>query len=406
MLPPSQAESLILKLVRPLNPQQDGQEVGLHEALGRILACSAASSLDFPHWDNSAMDGYAVRYQDVQSCPVTLDIGETIPAGNPPQQTLRPGQCARIFTGAMLPPGADTIVIQENTHREGDRVRILAVPQGGDYVRRRGSFYQRGNPLLAAGIRLQAPDLAVLAAAQCHQLTVYRRPRVAIFSTGDELVPPEQPLQPGQIVDSNQYALAAFVAERGAMPLKLGIVPDRPEALKSTISEAIQSADLVLSTGGVSVGDYDYVESVLSELGGQIHLSSVAIRPGKPLSVATFGNGCLYFGIPGNPVSALVSCWRFVAPALAKLSGLAGNWSPKFAIAKTNDLLRGSGDREVYLWGQLQLVAGNYEFNLAPGSHSSGNMVNLAQTTGLAVVPAGQGPIPAGSPVQVMVIAA
>jgi molybdopterin molybdotransferase len=256
--------------------------------------------------------------------------------------------------------------------------------------------------MLQPGILLKAADIAVLATAQCTQLRVYRRPRVAIFSTGDELVTPEQPLKPGQIVDSNQYALASFVTSNGGIPKKLGIIPDDRQKLKTAIASAIKSADLVLSTGGVSVGDYDYVEQILTELGGEIHISSVAIKPGKPLTVAKFSNNCLYFGIPGNPVSALVSCWRFVQPALKKLSGLKDNWQPIFIKARSRNELRSGGKRETYFWGKLHLVYGIYEFELAGGSQNSANLINLAQTNGLAVLPRGQTIIARGEQVEVM----
>ncbi|MFM7577141.1 MAG: molybdopterin molybdotransferase MoeA, partial [Microcystaceae cyanobacterium] len=241
-----------------------------------------------------------------------------------PQRILNTGQAARIFTGAKLPQGADTVVMQEQTQRQGDQVLILsAPPKKGHFVRSPGEYCQKGGRLLTAGMRLQAPELAVLATAQVSQVPVYRRPQVAIFSTGDELISVEETLTGAKIVDSNQYALAAFVENQGAIPLPFGIVPDDPDRLKHTMAQAIASADLVLSTGGVSVGDYDYVEKLLAELGGEIVIRSVPMKPGKPLTVAKFANGCVYFGIPGNPVSALVSCWRFVQPAIAKLSGLA-----------------------------------------------------------------------------------
>jgi len=420
MLPVKEAESVILGLVQPLDGQLDTELVDLSAATGRILAAPVTSQLDFPHWDNSAMDGYAVRYTDVQACnakePAVLEIVEEIQAGQEPQVSLQPGQASRIFTGACMPKGADTVVIQERTQREENRVFILEAPEPQAFVRHRASFYQAGAPLLKPGIILGAPEIAVLAAAQCTKLPVYRRPLVAILSTGNELVTPDQPLQPGQIVDSNQYALAALVAQIGGMPQRLGIVPDQPEVLKKAIAQAISSADIVLSTGGVSVGDYDYVDQILAELGAEIHIRSVAVKPGKPLTVATFaplsqgGQGranrpVLYFGLPGNPVSALVSCWRFVQPALSKLSGLPEKWGPVFVQARSLHDLRSDGRRETYLWGQLSLdTAGAYEFTLASGSHSSGNLINLVQTNGLAILPVGQTFIPAGEPVQVLQI--
>jgi molybdopterin molybdotransferase len=415
MLSVTQAEALILDLVSPLSTQtnQNTEVLGLLSASGRILAAAVTSALDFPHWDNSAMDGYAVRFADVQSCsaeqPVTLEIVEDIPAGYQPQQTIQPGQAARILTGAMMPAGADTVVMQERTRRQGDRVTILEAPEFQAFVRHRGAFYQANTPLLQPGIQLNAPEIAVLAAAQCAQVTVFRLLRVAILSTGSELVSPDQPLQPGQIVDSNQYALAALVKQMGAEPVLLGVVPDELEALKQAIAQATTTADVVLSSGGVSVGDYDYVDEILATLGAEIHIRAVAVKPGKPLTVATFAatepnptHSVLYFGLPGNPVSALVTFWRFVQPAIRKLSGLAEGWEPTFVKAHTQQDLRSDGKRESYLWGHLQLVNGDYEFRLAGGSRSSGNLINLAQTNGLAMLPVGQSAIAAGTEVLVM----
>ncbi|MBF2020645.1 MAG: molybdopterin molybdotransferase MoeA [Hydrococcus sp. C42_A2020_068] len=410
MLSVKEAESIILELVKPLDIRKDTEVVTLKDATGRILAQPVTSELDFPYWDNSAMDGYAVKFADVESCsaesPAILEIVEEIPAGVQPKSAIASGQAARIFTGAMMPEGTDTIVIQENTKREGNCVLVLSPPSRSNaFVRQRGSFYQAGNPLLEPGIVINAPEIAVLATAQCTQLTVYRRPRVAILSTGDELVPPDRTLQPGKIVDSNQYALAAFVASQGGIPIRLGIVPDKPDLLKEKMTQAIATADIVLSTGGVSVGDYDYVEQLLAELGGEIRIRSVAIKPGKPLTVAAFANGCTYFGIPGNPVSALVSCWRFVQPALRKLSGLSDNWLPTFMKVRSRDRLISDGKRETYLWGQLQSVDGVCEFQLAGGAQNSANLINLARTNSLAVLPVGQTAIASGQEVDVMLVA-
>jgi molybdopterin molybdotransferase len=413
MLPVKEAEAIVLNLVQSLDSHRDIESLELLDAIGRILAEPVTSQLQFPHWDNSAMDGYAVRYADVAHCsaenPVVLEVIEEIPAGKAPQQTVGSGQAARIFTGSMMPSGADTIVIQENTQHDENRVSVLSSPQSaGEFVRRQGEFYQPGTPLMPGGIRLQAQDIAVLAAAQCDRVSVYRRPRVAILSSGNELVSIDRPLQPGQIVDSNQYALAAFLMQLGIEPVRLGIVKDDPKAVKNAISKAIAMADLVLSTGGVSVGEYDYIERMLEELGGVIHIRSVAMKPGKPLTVATFYKGqrktdnVVYFGLPGNPVSALVSCWRFVQPALLKLSGLNRGWQPTFVRAQTLANLKSDGKRESYLWGNLYLRDDRYRFNLAAGSHSSGNLINLAQTNGLAVLPVGETFIAAGDRVLVL----
>lgn len=414
MLPAAEAEAKILALTAlPTEVEQ----VPLDACVGRVLAKAIPSPLDFPHWDNSAMDGYAVRYEDVQGAsvehPKLLTLTETIPAGRSPQLPVGPGQAARILTGSMLPAGADTIVIQEVTQRQGDTVLVLETPEPQQFVRHRGSFCRAGEALMAPGLAIGGPELAVLASAQCLQVPVFPQPRVAILSTGDELVMPDVRLQPGQIVDSNQYALAALVRQAGAIPLNLGIVPDQPQALRAAIQSALAQADVIVSSGGVSVGDYDYVDEILSELGATLHIRSVAVKPGKPLTVATFPTERgpeapriepLYFGLPGNPVSALVTFWRFVAPALQKRSGLATGWGPTFVPAKTRDALKSGGQRETYLWGKLETTAQGYEFALAGGGHNSGNLINLAGTNALAVVPVGTKLIAAGATVSVMVV--
>lgn len=429
MIPANQAESIILEQVIPIGANET-ETLPLLNAQGRILAEDVRSHLDFPHWDNSAMDGYAVRHDDVKDCtpdmPASLTVIEDIPAGVQPQFEIQPGQCARIFTGAILPAGADTIVMQENTTRQNNTVAILEAPNPQSFVRHKAAFYQAGHPLLNAGTQLTAPDIAVLAAAQCATVTVYRRPRVAILSTGDELVPIDQPLQSGQIVDSNRYALTALITAAGAEAIPLGIVPDQPDKLKEAIAHALSTADMVLSSGGVSVGDYDYVDQILAELGATIQIRSVAVKPGKPLTVATVQNlkskiqnpspsslslegdkstgNTLYFGLPGNPVSALVSFWRFVQPAIRKLSGLRAGWKPVFVDGTTCYDLKAGGKRETYLWGHLRVVEGQYEFHLAGGSHSSGNLINLAQTNALAMVPIGQKRVEKGDRVRIMLV--
>jgi molybdopterin molybdotransferase len=393
MLSVRDAETTILNLIQPL---KDREIVDLLSVDNRILANPVISNLDFPHWDNSAMDGYAVRYEDVKLAraenPVILDIVTEIPAGTQPQIQIKSGQAARIFTGAVMPDGADTVVMQERTKKVENQVYILAAPQYQEFVRHKADFYQAGNQLLPAGIKLNAPEIAVLAAAQCHKLTVFRRPRVAIFSTGDELVTPEETLQPGQIVDSNSFALASLIKAAGAEPIILGIIKDNPEDLREIITQAISQADIVLSSGGVSVGEYDYIESILASLGAKIHFQAVQMRPGKPLTFATFANQnqTLYFGLPGNPVSALVTFWRFVQPAIQKLSGVVAGGKVEFLKVLSASQLQSNGKMEAYIWGHLRLVDGVYEFHQAGGNLSSGNLINLAQTNALAVLPVGK----------------
>jgi molybdopterin molybdotransferase len=414
MLPVGEAEDIIYNLVQPLDSKQDIEILDLREASGRILASTVESALDFPHWDNSAMDGYAVRFEDVcnsnRDRATALDIIEEIPAGRAPEKTIGTGQAARIFTGAMMPPGADTVIPQEQTQRDGDRVAIVSAPdRQGTFVRHQGEYYQSGSPLLEAGVELGAPEISVMAAAQCTEAIVYRRPRVAILSTGNELVDPGQPLKRGQIVDSNQYGLAAFLQCNGADPIVVGNVPDDPQSIQEAIAQVLPKADIILSSGGVSVGDYDYVEDILSKLNATVRVRSVAVKPGKPLTVATFPASdtitrreVLFFGLPGNPVSAMVSCWRFVQPALRKLAGLKQGWEPIFVPARSRQSFKGAGGRETYIWGRLYLVEGNYEFEPAPGSHSSGNLINLVQTNGLGKIPQGVKSVSPGETVAVL----
>lgn len=262
---------------------------------------------------------------------------------------------------------------------------------------------------MVPGIRLGGPEIALLAAAQCPQVSVFPRLRVAILSTGTELVGVDAPLQPGQIVDSNQYALAALVQQAGAIPLPMGIIPNHPEALAAAITAARLQADMVLSSGGVSVGDFDHVDRTLRDLGATLHIQSVAVKPGKPLTVATLpplqGNcPMLYFGLPGNPVSALVSFWRFVEPALRKQSGLRAPWSPRLIQARTAQPLQSEGQRETYLWGNLEILEAGCQFYPVTGSYSSGNLVNLAGTNSLALLPLGTQAVAAGDTITVMMV--
>ncbi|WP_041765171.1 gephyrin-like molybdotransferase Glp [[Leptolyngbya] sp. PCC 7376] len=401
MIPVNEAEAIILEAIAPLTKTET---ITLEQGYGRILATDVTGNLDIPHWDNSAMDGYAIRSADLQNEPVEFEVIEEIPAGQTPQKTLQSGQAARIFTGAMMPSGADTVVMQENTERQDDTVKIIENPAPGKFVRSQGDYYRAGEPLLKEGMRLGAADIAVLAACQCPKFPVFRRPTVAIFSTGDELRSPHEMLQPGQIVDSNRYALSAFAESLGAIAKPLPTVPDDKNVLRETMQAALAQADIVMSTGGVSVGEYDFVEKLMEKLGGEILIRKVAIRPGKPLTVAKFPGGKLYFGIPGNPVSALVGCWRFVQPAIKKLSGQNGDWQPPFVWATSPQTLKGAGTRDAYLWGNLTMTETGYSFTRPSGGHSSANLINLAQTNALAVVPLGVTEIQKGDHLKVMQI--
>jgi molybdopterin molybdotransferase len=405
MISIQQALEIILENQQPLG---EIIELDLLHCLGYVLAEDIQSQQDFPYWDNSAMDGYALRYEDLEDldCPITLKVIEEIPAGIIPKNIIKKGEAARIFTGAMLPNGSDTIVMQEQTKRDGQNVLILTKPQSlGAFVRKRGEYYKAHTPLLIAGHRLKTQDIPLLTIAERAQVRVYRRPKIAIFSTGDELKKPGTPLEAGQIVDSNQYALASLVKELGCEPICLGIVPDLPEKTREMIELALKSSDVVLSTGGVSVGEYDYVEETLRQLGGNILINSVAIKPGKPLTVASFSEcNKLYFGIPGNPVSTLVVCWRLISPALKKLSGQCEDLLPKIILVSSQSRLTSDGKRETYLCGQLKIIEGKLTFYLSNQNQSSANLIHLAKTNALAILPIGCREIPIGESVMVLIL--
>ena len=433
MLTVAEVEKIILDLVKPFDPEIDSEILPLSQTLNRILAEDIKSELDFPHLDNSAMDGYALRYADLENLQeLKLAIAsEDIPAGVATSQILAKGECMRIFTGAMLPSGADTIVMQEDSDRTGNFLELKVKPQQGEYVRRKGEFIQAGTTLVTAGTKLGATEIGALASARCQQVKVFRQPKVAIISTGNELVSLEdsQSLQAGQIIDSNLYALSTLINQSGAIAISFGVVRDDRQELEIVMRRAIAAADIVISTGGVSVGDYDYVDELLAKIGANIHVQSVAIKPGKPLTVASLTHShlvkwnvnqevnqdvnrsedkILYFGVAGNPVSAMISFWRFIRGAIAKLNGSnEAYWYPQFIRAVTTEELHAQGRRETYLWGKLSYAKGNPIFQPVKNylnNYSSGNLISAIGTNGLAVMRINQTYVPAGDEVLVMLI--
>ncbi|GBO51648.1 molybdopterin biosynthesis protein MoeA [Pseudanabaena sp. lw0831] len=417
MLSVAETEKIILDLVKPFDPQVDSEILPLSKVLNRILAEDITSELDFPHWDNSAMDGYALRYADVENLQeLKLAIAsDEIPAGVAIAQSLNQGECVRIFTGGMLPISADTIVMQEDTERIDDFLYLKVKPTQGEYVRRKGEFIQAGATLIKAGTKLGATEIGALASARCQTVKVYRQPKIAIISTGNELVSLDssQPIQLGQIIDSNLYALSTLIEQSGAIAIPFGTVRDHQAELESVMQQAITSADIVISTGGVSVGDYDYVEEILEKMGADIHVRSVAIKPGKPLTVASLApfinvnrseDNLLYFGVPGNPVSAMMSFWRFIRGAIAKLNGANETyWYPQLIKAIAIEDLHSQGRRETYLWGTLTYQKGSPIFQPVK-NYSSGNLISAIGTNALAVMRINQTYVPAGDEAIIMLI--
>jgi len=292
--------------------------VDLREVSGRILRESLSSPLDVPGYDNSQMDGYAVRTEDINTGEVCLPVSQYIPAGKPGQR-LQPGTAARIFTGAVIPAGADAVIMQENCRPQGDSVVISGPLEPGLNIRPRGNDIRIGDQVLRAGDRLTPPAVGLAASLGVQRLTVSRPLRVAIFSSGDELKEPGQCLEPGEIFNSNRYTLTALLAALACECLDLGQVADTLEATEAALQEAGANADVVISSGGISVGEEDHVKAALERI-GKLEMWKVAVKPGKPLAYGRIGEAD-FLGLPGNPVSTLVTFCLFVRPFLLKRMG-------------------------------------------------------------------------------------
>jgi molybdopterin molybdotransferase len=315
MISVEEALQRLLALIETLPPEQ----IALPESLGRVLAEDVAARRTQPPFAVSAMDGYAVRADDLDHIPAELRIVAEVPAGAGFGGHVGQGEAARIFTGAPMPAGTDTVVIQEDTKREGDRVRVLEAAQRGRHVRPEGLDFTEGEVLLTVGRRLTARDIGLLAAMNRPWLFVRRRPRIGILSTGDEIVMPGEPIGPHQIVSSNTLALSAVVSACGGIPVSVGNAPDDLEALRR-IANATRGVDLLVTTGGASVGEHDLVRDALATDGFALEFWQIAMRPGKPLMVGRY-HGTPMLGLPGNPVSTFVCSVLFLVPAIKRLSG-------------------------------------------------------------------------------------
>ena len=317
LLSVADALARVLDGVKPL-PREDA---ALTDADGRVLAADVAARRTQPPADLSAMDGYAVRAADVASVPVTLKVTGEVAAGHPFEGEVHSGEAARIFTGGVIPPGADTIVIQENTTRDGERVIVNTPSPAGRHIRRAGLDFKEGQVLLPRGKRLTDRDVMLAAAMSHPAVPVHRRPKVAVLGTGDELKAPGATLGPGEIVYSNGFALMALARAEGAEVIDLGIVPDQVEATVDAIRRARDAgADVLLTTGGASVGDYDLVQRGLKAEGLELSFWRVALRPGRPMMNGRLG-AMHVLGLPGNPVSAYVCAFLFLVPLLRTLAG-------------------------------------------------------------------------------------
>ena len=294
-------------------------------ANGRVLAEDVLSTLDVPSADNTQMDGYAVRAADCASGSATLRVTQRIPAGSV-GQPLTPGTAARIFTGALIPSGADAVVMQEQCEAVGDSVTVRHAPREGEWIRRTGEDIVAGSVILAAGTRLRGQELGLAASVGLAKLPVRRRLRVAVFFTGDELAMPGEPLAPGAIYNSNRFTLRGLLENFGCEVRDFGIVPDSLEATRATLREAAHGHDLIITSGGVSVGEEDHIKPAV-EAEGRLNMWQIAIKPGKPLAFGQVGEAS-FLGLPGNPVSSFVTFLLFVRPFLLRLQGVSGAVEP------------------------------------------------------------------------------
>jgi molybdopterin molybdotransferase len=378
MISVAEARQRILAAVAPVGTEQ----VSLADAAGRTLAADVIARLTQPPVSVSAMDGYALRAADAGKVPATLTVIGMAPAGRPFAGTVGAGEAVRIFTGAPMPQGADSVVIQEDTAAAGDRVTVKEAAKPGRWVRKAGLDFKAGDALLRAGRLLTPRDVGLCAAMNVPWIAVRRKPRVAILATGDEIVQPGEAIGPGQIVSSNSWALAAFVAANGGEAVNIGIAPDEKATLK-TMAESARGADLLVTSGGASVGDHDLVQSALGEMGLTLDFWKIAMRPGKPLMFGRLGATPL-LGLPGNPVSSLVCSLLFLAPVLAKFLGRAET-EPRRIAARLGAALTANDRREDYLRATLARGPDGAVIATPFSAQDSSMMATLAKADGLIV---------------------
>ena len=388
MLSVREALDTLLAAARPV---EDIEQVATLDANGRVLAADQASTIDVPSADNTAMDGYAVRSFDCVNGGATLRVAQRIPAGHV-GAPLEAGTAARIFTGAMIPAGADAVVMQEQCELLGDMVTIRHTPASGEWIRRTGEDIESGATILAAGTRLGSQELGLAASVGLASLPVRRRLRVAVFFTGDELtMPGEAPggvLAPGAIYNSNRFTLRALLENFGCDITDLGIVPDTLDATRATLKEAARANDLIITSGGVSVGEEDHIKPAV-EREGQLNMWQIAVKPGKPLAfgeVRKEGGTAFFLGLPGNPVSSFITFLLFVRPFLLRLQGVTGSVEPRAWMLRADFSLPKADRRNEFLRARVNAGGG---LDLFP-NQGSGVLTSVVWGDGLIDNPPGR----------------
>ncbi len=411
MISVQEALRLCLDSVRSMPPES----VPTHDALHRVLTEPVCAQIPFPPWDNSAMDGYALIAEDTETLPdegdldacgtpskqgsdfIRLTITETIAAGTVGEQTVEPGHAARIMTGAPIPTGADAVVMREKTTESASYVDVHKRTVAGQNIRRAGENVSAGAQVLAPGTVLTPAALGLCAAAGRSSISVARQPRVSILSTGDEIVPPGEPLRPGQIHSSNTHALCGWVREAGGIPIDLGIVGDNLAAMRKALRNATK-ADLVISTGGVSVGDFDVVRQAMDDLGADMHFWKIKMKPGKPLAFGMI-EGTPTFGLPGNPVSCQVGFLQFVRPWIRMALGDRKPFLPVTRALFEGSFRKKAGRAELARV-QVRMTPDGITASLA-GKQGSGNQMSMALANGLLLLSESECTLQKGDPVQV-----
>jgi molybdopterin molybdotransferase len=385
------------KMLAHVNQVNDMDNLPLMSALGRVLATDVISGIDVPPADNSAMDGYAMNHNELTNQNNLKMVGSAL-AGLPYIEAVLPGQCVRIMTGAIIPKGTDAVIMQENTSPEGDNIVFKQIPEKGDSVRKAGEDIQRGQMVVAKGTQLKAAHLALIASVGVAQVTVVRKLTIALIATGDELTPPGQPLAQGAIYESNRFALNALLADFPVKVVDLGIIRDDKPSLRAAFLQADSECDLVISCGGVSVGDADYVKDILTEL-GNINFWKVAIKPGKPFAFGQLDHA-LFCGLPGNPVSSYVTFEQLVVPVLQKLSGQT--YLPKaHFMAKAACLIKKRSGRADYQRGIFYRDQQGELWVKPNGKQGSGIMSSIANANCYMVLEKDTGDVQKGNSVYI-----
>lgn len=399
LLSVSEAQERLFRLL----PEKSPLVLPLNLVNQLTLAQSLHATSDLPPFANSSMDGFAVRSSDITTPPTPLLVVEDIPAGHLPQKSLRQGQASRVMTGAPIPPGADAIVPLEETDQYPtlpdspmpSHVTVFHPCEAGQYIRPQGQDIHEGQVLFQPGHVLTPPDIGLIASCGVEAVHVIPRPRIALFSSGDELIPPGSPLSPGKIYDSNQVTIAALLTEAGAEVIPLGIAQDNQKSIDSMLSQALEtSPDIIVSTAGVSVGAYDYIRQRI-ELAGHLDFWRVNMRPGKPIAVGDY-RSIPFIGLPGNPVSAYIGSLLFLLPAVRRLGG-SPDMNRKMASATLEEDVTSDG-RESYLRSVVTKQSEGYKIHLA-GHQGSANLFALTRSNALLIVPSGVKSLAAGEKV-------